>query len=309
MFTDKEDVVVNESKESPKIHIEGLDIEVDEDLFNEKDDNLESTPEEEPETGQSSNQGELPEGFATKYKDKSNEELLKTLYESQKQIGKLGNELGSRRKQQEDPMTSLKNSRSEVEKELAKLEDRFKDEYDDEYDSDEEGYKKLKTQIDRKKAKLSELQSREKELNIEALIDKKVNADHNKDFLEKSKKELAENLGMDTIPEDIWDEIEDGAKRLAGTGGKISNEDIHASTIKTLGYDSYIRIVQSMAKSNVRQDIANATKKTVFDVSSKGAASKKLEDMTDSEVDKVLAHLYNNDYDKFLKLKERIEMQ
>jgi len=292
-------------KES-KTLIEGLEnVDIPDNLLNEnnQEEKKEDTPTPEPSDNVGEpEKGQLPPEFSERYKDKSSDDLLKILYESQKQIGKLGQKLGDTK---EDPLTEARKSISDLNAEVEKLKKTIAADYD-EYDKDTDEYKKHQRELEKKEKKIKELKDREQELLIAKLVNKTVYDSHNKEFLKQQRSETAKSLGMETIEDEIWDDIADYAQHIAGTGERLTTEDIQAATIKKLGYANYNKIITTQAKLNVREEISKATSKTVTNVGGKPSPTIRFNEMSDAQHAKVLDYLYATDKAKYNAYAERL---
>lgn len=311
MFTGEDEKVVNETEQKSKVKIAELDIELDEDILQDEDSTpeTEAPPEEQSDTpkgGQPSQEpGQLPSEFEERIKDKSADELKKMLYESQRQIGKLGKEIGDTKKGKNE-LAELKEQRSDVESSLRKLKRKMEDNYDEDLDKDDDEYIKLQREVKKKESRLKELEAEERDASVRDAVQKQMDSQHNIAFLKEQRSVLAEGFGLPEIEDEIWDNISEAAQDIAGKGEKITEEDVQAATIKTIGYKNYAKFMTAVAKQNVRESIATAQQKTTHNLKGGSPGVVKLTDMSPGQIEKMLDHLYKTDYNKFQEVAEKI---
>lgn len=309
------------SEEKSKVRIEGLDFELDKDILGEPEgtpDNGapdEQKPGADAQTGQPSHKGELPEDFVKRYKDKSPDELLTTLYESQKQIGKLGNKLGEQKKTVDNTLEKLNEEKDDIARSIRKLKEKIEEDFDEEIDKEDPDYKKLTRDLARKEAKLKETEKRLREAETEEIVTRTMYRKHNKEFLEGQREKVKDELDLDDsqLTDEIWDDISARAQQLAGPGEQVTEDDVQAATIKALGVNTYRTLVNNKAKQEVRHDIAKASGKAMKDLKGEGTGSIKPEDLTDEQIEKTLESLYKAGKEKeaeqfvdLLKAKDRM---
>jgi len=296
-----------------KVFIKDLGLEVDSNLV--KDDS--GTPEqkekqtEAPEDGKpsenSSQSGELPEDFTNRFKNKTPQELMKVVYDSQKQIGELGRKLGENKKGSSDEYEELTEQKHSVEKSLEKMKTRLTDEFDDDVDKDDEAYNKLQKDIKKKESRLQELKDKVSEAKIGKSIQSQMDKIYNDKFLKEARNAFTEDLGMENIEDEIWENISANAKKFAGTGEQLTKEDIEAGAVKTFGADNYRKLLTSMSKQKVREEISTASQKKTGELTGKASSEVSLSEMNPHQIEKLLDYYWENDSETYQKLSAQIK--
>ena len=252
--------------------------------------------------------GDIPIEFAENYKGKSSEELINELYKKQQYIGKLGNEVGNKRKSvTTNPLEELEDEELSLNAKLKKIEKQIKESFDDELDKEDDDYKKLSKKKEELLKAQRDLSNRKQKAEIEETVRQQMYTSQNKKLLEEKKDGVAKQLGLDEIPNEHWDTISKKAQEYAGTGNEVTDEDVQAAVIKTFGADFVHNAIALNVQQKVRTDIAGATQKATTVINGKEGGTS-IENLTDEQQIALINHLANTkQYEKLAQISEKIK--
>jgi hypothetical protein len=226
------------------------------------DDNFhEDGPAGSPQNGELHSEGEpLPEDFLKTIEGKKPEDIQRMLYNSQKQIGKQGNELGKLRKEKPITSESLKAEQNRLKTERKAIVEKLK-ELDPEIDAnDYQTFSKQKEELDNK---YSELSDKLIDVKVAERTNSILDERNNKELLSKSRKAYEESYGMKFSDEE-WQGIEQKARKIGE--GLLSTEDIESAVIKQIGAEKYRTTVALQGEMKARQDMAAASGKVTISI-------------------------------------------
>ncbi len=249
---------------------------------------------------------EYPESFIKSTSGKSDKELREMLFKSNKQMDKLGNELGGLRsfkRDAEKPKTS-KDIKIRIEKtdgKIANLDAQIK-KLDAELDDDEiADLIEKKNYLLEKKAGYSEQHLK---TFITESIEKQGAGEHNKRLSGEMRDKIASEYNQKFSDED-WEVIDTYAKSVS-EDYRVEKVDYEYAMMKALGVDKYRALGKAKAEVTVRNDIEQATRQEVATV---GGSSKRsyieldMENMSPNQIGKQLDKLSDSELKR---LKERI---
>ena len=247
------------------------------------------------------------ESFNKKIEGKTEDELKKMLFESQKYSGKLGTELGELRNYKKDvetPKTS-KDIKTRIEKtdvKIANLDAQIR-KLDPELDDDEiSDLVEKKNYLLEKKAGYND---QHLQMFIKESIEKQGAGEHNKRLSGEVRDEFAKNYDQKFSDED-WEVIDNYAKNVS-EDYRVERVDYEYAMMKALGVDKYKALNKSKAEVTVRNDIEQATRKTVATVGGnvkKSYLELDLDNMSDYQLGKFLDKLSDKE---LARLKEKIK--
>ncbi len=296
----------NQTKEQDSIMIEGTDISIPSNLLDKNDDNNNASSEgkDAPKAPDTSGQpsGQPSDNFTERYKGKTNEELINIIRENQAYISKIKNTNTS---DSNNSVDTIKAELGKVSSEIHNIKASLSV-YDDEEDADDARYKQLKKDLEIKTRMQSELRDKETELKIQETINKTLYEQHGKQFLSEQRDKMAKTLGMENIDDTVWEAISGHAQNIAGVGNKMTEEDVVAGAVKALGFTVYNALVNANAQQEVRENIKEATSKTVLNVGNK-QIGKSFSELSEQEHLKILDHLYKTDRKKFDEYSEKLK--
>ena len=262
----------------------------------------ESTKEEETQ----STEPTYSESFDKKIAGKTPDELKAMLFESDKFLGKQGSELGELRsfkKDVETPKTSkdIKVSIEKTDGKIANLDAQIK-KLDAELDDDEiADLIEKKNYLLEKKAGYNDQHLQK---FITESIEKQGAGEHNKRLSGEMRDKIASEYGQKFSNED-WEVIDNYAKSVS-EDYRVDKVDYEYAMMRALGVDKYKALGKVQAEVAVRNDIEQATRKTVETV---GGSSKRsyieldMENMSPNQIGKQLDKLSDSELKR---LKERI---
>ncbi len=201
------------------------------------------------------------------YEGKSREQLIEMIKNSQGQISKMGNELGTLRKNSIPVRNTktVKDEMSKIEKEMSNLDDI----------TDDEQYTALSQKHSKLKEEFSTLQMKE-------YINSQFADKLNKEKAEKFRSSFERDFGG-KMEEETFTSIMDTAKQLAD-GLELSAEDLEAATMKHIGVEKYRKMLSLRGNLQAREDISNASSKTVESISNKNGMGSLSKSMTFSQI-------------------------
>jgi hypothetical protein len=237
-----------------------------------------------------------------RFKGKTNEELIQIIRDSQRHISKLTND---KKSGDVNPLDSIKADLGKVSSDIHNIKQSMSA-YDADEDRDDPRYKQLKKDLDEKTRMYTELTEKETEYRIRDTVNKALYEQQGEKFLAEQRGKVATHLGLEAIDDDTWQAISGHAMNIAGLGNSLTEEDVVAGAIKTLGSKVYTAMVSTNAKHTVRDDIKQATAKTVLNVGNK-QLGRTFAELSEKEHLKILDHLYKTDRVSFEKYSEKLK--
>lgn len=244
---------------------------------------------------------EQPSNNESPYQGKTNEELVKMLNDSQAYINKLKSERD--KKPTVSVMEQLTESKTNISSKLKRLEETLEEKYTW-ADKDTDEYIALEKEISKAKMQLAETNEKLSVARIEDQINKAMFRNYNQDFLRKEKERVFKEINY-KLSDEIWGNIEKLAQEFAGTGEKVTSEDVEAAVIKNLGAETYRKIIAAKSAEKTRESIATAAGKTVTHAIP-NAESKSTGKLTEAQTIKLIDKLYTTDRKKYEEFKRNL---
>jgi hypothetical protein len=251
-----------DSRPTQKVRIGETVVDFPDDLS----DPMDSTdPSDEGESGKDAKgQSRYPEGFTQKYANKSREELLDILHNSEKELGKRGalleqakSDLTGGTEKRTSKVVDLESKK--IEDTLQELKQKLEKDLDPIMSSDE--YGKTEKQIQKLEKDLATLTEEKRKLEMKEMVDQKYDEDHNNAFLENARRVVKDETGLDFTDEQ-WNIIIDKTKEINGIG-KLTTDSLEAAVMLAVGRDTYRKILKSEGEIDMRTKMSKAVSNVI----------------------------------------------
>lgn len=235
---------------------------------------------------------DFSEGFISKYKDKSSEELLKVIRDQESFIGKRSQEIGDLRKQIESGKKTLtsKDLKQKIKTDKEKLR-KYQDKLDTlDPDLDEDEVETLSKRIREVGDELDESQSNYQDTYMKELVRTETAQEDNKKLSGEMKGFYNDQYGLN-FDDDEWDAIVKNTEDFAGDV-KLTEADFEATLMKGLGVKKYRKMISLQGGMNERKKMKEAINKSGRDTGTNGKTGGKMNllSMSKSSLQKYIAN-------------------
>jgi hypothetical protein len=196
-------------------------------------------------------QPEYSPGFLAKIEGKGSEDLTRMLHESEKTIGQLRNKVDALKPTVRTPQ-SVKTEISSLAKKMDTLKQQM-EELDPSLDA--EAYSSKRKELRKLEQSMSTKREEYETLRLDSLVTAKLNAEHNTQFAAENRNRVATEMGL-RFTDEQWADVVEAAQQFSN--GKLTQEDVDAALLKTVGAAAYNKALTTQAEQKMRSDLEAA---------------------------------------------------